>query len=51
MAADQSVFGRRKIYYDPNCGEALVCSDDEDEAVEDEEEKNEFKGFEDYIIR
>ncbi|KAM0894752.1 hypothetical protein ACQ4PT_024228 [Festuca glaucescens] len=40
---DQSVFGRQKIYYDSNCGEALVCKE--------EEGKNEFKGFEDYIIR
>ncbi|KAM0918702.1 hypothetical protein ACQ4PT_008681 [Festuca glaucescens] len=43
MAEDQSVFGRQKVYYDSNCGEALVCKD--------EEGKNEFKGFEDYIIR
>jgi histone-lysine N-methyltransferase EZH2 len=42
-AEDQSVFGRQMIYYDSNCGEALVCSD--------EEGKHEFKGFEDYIIR
>ncbi|CAM0912950.1 unnamed protein product [Alopecurus aequalis] len=51
MAEDQSVFGRRKIYNDADCGEALIYSDSEDEAVEDEEEKNEFKHSEDFIIR
>ncbi|KAJ3699017.1 hypothetical protein LUZ61_002722 [Rhynchospora tenuis] len=52
MSEDQSVLGRRRIYYDPNSdGEALICSDSEDELVEDEEEKKEFKHTEDYIIR
>jgi [histone H3]-lysine27 N-trimethyltransferase EZH2 len=52
MSEDQSVLGRRRIYYDPNSdGEALICSDSEDELVEDEEEKKEFKHNEDYIIR
>uniref|UniRef100_A0A0E0LAD9 Uncharacterized protein n=1 Tax=Oryza punctata TaxID=4537 RepID=A0A0E0LAD9_ORYPU len=51
MQEDQSVLGRRRIYYDTNCGEALICSDSEDEAVEDEEEKKEFKDSEDCIIR
>ncbi|KAL6898089.1 hypothetical protein ACP4OV_006685 [Aristida adscensionis] len=43
MTEDQSVLGRRRIYYDASCGEALICSDSEDEAVEDEEEKKAFK--------
>ncbi|CAL5046211.1 unnamed protein product [Urochloa decumbens] len=51
MSEDQSVLGRRRIYYDANCGEALICSDSEDEAIEDEEEKKEFKRAEDCIIR
>ncbi|KAG8076016.1 hypothetical protein GUJ93_ZPchr0006g40607, partial [Zizania palustris] len=51
MSEDQSVLGRRRIYYDTSCGEALICSDSEDEAVEDEEEKKEFKDSEDCIIR
>ncbi|CAM0875428.1 unnamed protein product [Alopecurus aequalis] len=51
MSEDQSVLGRRRIYYDANCGEALICSDSEDEAVEDEELKKEFKVSEDYLIR
>lgn len=41
MSQDQSVFDRRKIYSDANYGEALIFSDGEDEAVEDEKEKNE----------
>ncbi|XP_062233525.1 histone-lysine N-methyltransferase EZ1-like isoform X3 [Phragmites australis] len=51
MTEDQSVLGRRRIYYDASCGEALICSDSEDEAIEDEEEKNGFKHSEDCIIR
>ncbi|AQK80559.1 Histone-lysine N-methyltransferase EZ1 [Zea mays] len=51
MTEDQSVLGRRRIYYDTSCGEALICSDSEDEAIEDEEEKKEFKHSEDHIIR
>lgn len=51
MSEDQSVLGRRRIYYETNGGEALICSDSEDEAIEDEEEKKEFKHSEDCIIR
>ncbi|XP_038971855.1 histone-lysine N-methyltransferase CLF-like isoform X3 [Phoenix dactylifera] len=51
MTEDQSVVGRRRIYYDRGCGEALICSDSEDDVVEDEEEKKEFGSTEDYIIR
>ena len=51
MTEDQSVLGRRRIYYDTSCGEALICSDSEDEAIEDEEEEKEFKHSEDCIIR
>lgn len=51
MTEDQSVVGRRRIYYDQNCGEALICSDSEDDFVEDEEEKKEFGTHEDFIIR
>ncbi|MQM06923.1 hypothetical protein Taro_039753, partial [Colocasia esculenta] len=51
MTEDQSVVGRRRIYYDQNCGEALICSDSEEEIVEDEEEKKEFGNSEDYVLR
>ncbi|OEL21118.1 Histone-lysine N-methyltransferase EZ1, partial [Dichanthelium oligosanthes] len=51
MSEDQSVLGRRRIYYDSSCGEALICSDSEDEGIDDEEEKKEFKRSEDCIIR
>ncbi|XP_058080558.1 histone-lysine N-methyltransferase CLF isoform X2 [Magnolia sinica] len=51
MTEDQSVVGRRRIYYDQTGGEALICSDSEEEVVEDEEEKKEFGDCEDYILR
>lgn len=51
MTEDQSIVGRRRIYYDRNGGEALICSDSEEEAVEGEEEKREFSDSENYIIR
>ncbi|XP_062101951.1 histone-lysine N-methyltransferase CLF isoform X2 [Humulus lupulus] len=50
MTEDQSVLGRRRIYYDQNGGEALICSDSEEEAVDDEEEKRDFVESEDYLI-
>ncbi|CAH9084106.1 unnamed protein product [Cuscuta europaea] len=50
MTEDQSVLGRRRIYYDQNDGEALICSDSEEERIEKEEEK-EFVDSEDYILR
>lgn len=51
MSEDQSVVGRRRIYYDPEGGEALICSDSEEETVEEEDEKKEFVESEDYILR
>lgn len=51
MTEDQSVVGRRRIYYDQNGGEALICSDSEEEAIDEEEEKREFIDSEDYILR
>ncbi|KAL4582261.1 hypothetical protein LXL04_006805 [Taraxacum kok-saghyz] len=51
MTEDQSVLGRRRIYYDQNGGEALICSDSEEEAIDEEEEKKEFVESEDYIIK
>ncbi|CAK9167126.1 unnamed protein product [Ilex paraguariensis] len=50
MTEDQSVVGRRRIYYDQNGGEALICSDSEEEVI-DEEEKREFVDSEDYVLR
>lgn len=51
MTEDQSVLGRRRIYYDPTGGEALICSDSEEEVIEDEEDKKAFARSEDYILR
>ncbi|KAM7507114.1 hypothetical protein LguiA_017567 [Lonicera macranthoides] len=51
MTEDQSVLGRRRIYYDQTGGEALICSDSEEEAIDDDEEKREFVDSEDYILR
>ncbi|KAI5058212.1 hypothetical protein GOP47_0026382 [Adiantum capillus-veneris] len=50
MPEDQSVVGRRRIYYDQNGSEALICSDSEEEAAEEEEDKHEFSKGEDYIL-
>ena len=51
MAEDQSVVGRRQIYYDDKYGsEALICSDSEEEIIEPEEEKHKFSKGEDEII-
>lgn len=50
MKEDQSVVGRRRIYYDQNGGEALICSDSEEELIEDEDDKRDFVEFEDYIL-
>ncbi|XP_057427245.1 histone-lysine N-methyltransferase EZA1-like isoform X3 [Lotus japonicus] len=50
MAEDQSVVGRRRIYYDQHGSEALICSDSEEELTEPEEEKHEFSEAEDRAI-
>lgn len=50
MAEDQSVVGRRRIYYDQHGSEALICSDSEEDVVEPEEEKREFSEGEDRIL-
>ncbi|KAL5863040.1 hypothetical protein ACOSQ3_000554 [Xanthoceras sorbifolium] len=50
MAEDQSVVGRRRIYYDQHGSEALICSDSEEDIVEPEEEKREFSEGEDRIL-
>ncbi|KAH7429765.1 hypothetical protein KP509_09G065000 [Ceratopteris richardii] len=50
MPEDQSVVGRRRIYYDQNGSEALICSDSEEETAEEEDEKHEFSKGEDYIL-
>ncbi|KAK3003542.1 hypothetical protein RJ639_019551 [Escallonia herrerae] len=51
MTEDQSVVGRRRIYYDQNGGEALICSDSEEEGIDEEEDKREFVESEDFILR
>ncbi|GKV40504.1 hypothetical protein SLEP1_g48139 [Rubroshorea leprosula] len=50
MAEDQSVVGRRRIYYDQHGSEALICSDSEEDTAEPEEEKHEFAESEDRIV-
>ncbi|KAL6648269.1 hypothetical protein ACP70R_012493 [Stipagrostis hirtigluma subsp. patula] len=50
MAEDQSVVGRRRIYYDPVGNEALICSDSDDEIPEPEEDKHVFTEGEDQLI-
>jgi [histone H3]-lysine27 N-trimethyltransferase EZH2 len=50
MVEDQSVVGRRRIYYDPDGNEALICSDSEDEIPEPEEGKHLFTEGEDKLI-
>ncbi|XP_010456094.1 PREDICTED: histone-lysine N-methyltransferase EZA1-like isoform X2 [Camelina sativa] len=49
MAEDQSVVGRRQIYYEHHGGETLICSDSEEEP-EPEEEKREYSEGEDSVI-
>ncbi|CAH9082589.1 unnamed protein product [Cuscuta epithymum] len=51
MAEDQSVLGRRRIYYDQHGSEALICSDSEEENAETEIKKRDFSEGEDRIIR
>lgn len=50
MAEDQSVLGRRQIYYDPYGNETLICSDSEEEILEPEDEKHDFSEGEDQIL-
>ncbi|XP_065860323.1 histone-lysine N-methyltransferase EZA1 isoform X2 [Euphorbia lathyris] len=50
MAEDQSVVGRRRIYYDQHGSEALICSDSEEDIAEPEEEKHDFVEGEDRIL-
>lgn len=56
MTEDQSIVGKRQIYYDPYEGETLFCSDDSDsDSDEDLKENEEVKYFfsqgEDQILR
>ncbi|KAI3952395.1 hypothetical protein MKX01_005262 [Papaver californicum] len=51
MTEDQSVVGRRRIYYDQIGGEALIASDSEEEVADDEEDQKEFGNTEDFILR
>ncbi|CAN4093536.1 unnamed protein product [Withania somnifera] len=51
MTEDQSVVGRRRIYYDQNGGETLICSDSDEEGLEEEEEKKVFAECVDYMLR
>lgn len=53
MTDDQSVVGRRRIYYDrgSEAAEALICSDSEEEVAEEEDEKHEFTEGDDCVLR
>ncbi|XP_039043055.1 histone-lysine N-methyltransferase EZA1-like isoform X2 [Hibiscus syriacus] len=50
MAEDQSVVGRRRIYYDQHGSEALICSESEEDIAEPEEEQHEFSEGEDRLL-
>ncbi|XP_021768738.1 histone-lysine N-methyltransferase EZA1 [Chenopodium quinoa] len=50
MVEDQSIVGRRRIYYDQSGKEALVCSDSEEDVQEAEVEKRDFSDGEDRIL-
>eukprot|EP00252_Welwitschia_mirabilis_P022297 TRINITY_DN5995_c0_g1_i2.p1 TRINITY_DN5995_c0_g1~~TRINITY_DN5995_c0_g1_i2.p1 ORF type:complete len:951 (+),score=216.84 TRINITY_DN5995_c0_g1_i2:303-3155(+) len=50
MTEDQSVVGRRRIYYDQCGNEALICSDSEEEVPDDEEDKHDFTEGEDFVL-
>lgn len=51
MAEDQSVVGKRRIYYDQHGNETLLCSESDEEITEAEEEKqHEFSEGEDLIV-
>lgn len=43
MTEDQSVVGRRRIYYDSDGNETLIASESEEEDPGDEDEKEEPK--------
>ncbi|KAL2345482.1 hypothetical protein Fmac_006767 [Flemingia macrophylla] len=47
MAKDQSVIGKRQMYFDKNRGEMVICSDSEEET----EFKHDFTEAEDQILR
>ncbi|CAJ2670096.1 unnamed protein product [Trifolium pratense] len=50
MTKDQAFSARKNIYYDQH-GEALICSDPDEEVKENKEVKHEFSHGEDQIIR
>ncbi|XP_061350113.1 histone-lysine N-methyltransferase EZA1-like isoform X2 [Gastrolobium bilobum] len=50
MAEDQSVVGRRRIYYDQHGSEALVCSDSDEELSVPKEVKHNFSEGEDRLL-
>ncbi|XP_004515047.1 histone-lysine N-methyltransferase EZA1-like [Cicer arietinum] len=50
MTKDQSFAARRNIYYEQRGGEALVCSDTDEELKENREVKHDFSHGEDQII-
>ncbi|KAL2320446.1 hypothetical protein Fmac_029415 [Flemingia macrophylla] len=50
MAEDQSVLGKYLMYFDKDKGEMLICSDSEDEIIE-EVNKHDFTEIEDHILR
>jgi histone-lysine N-methyltransferase EZH2 len=50
MADDQSIAGRRRIYYDSAGNETLICSDSDEEIPQPEEEKHVFTDGDDQLI-
>lgn len=51
MAEDQSVIGKFQMYYDNNRGEMMICSDNEEEIPNTQNDKHEFTEAEDQILR
>ncbi|KAI4963033.1 hypothetical protein ZWY2020_020455 [Hordeum vulgare] len=50
MADDQSIAGRRRIYYDSARNEALIWSESDEQIAQPEEEKHVFTEAEDQLI-
>ena len=51
MAEDQSVIGKYQMYFDPDRGEMMICSDNEEEIPNTKDVKHEFTEAEDQILR
>ncbi|KAJ1415796.1 SET domain [Sesbania bispinosa] len=50
MPEEQSIIGKRQIYYDKRSGETLICSDNDEEPTKDDKVKHDFSRGEDRIL-